>query len=220
MAAPEYALCQNGTQQGPIALSSSQGFSSAHLPSFHNYDNLVAGEFSNWAFGPTFNLYYNKTNMTSLPSMTFDNETVYLLGWHTHAPAEHVIDGVRSRSELHLVHGTADGKYRAVVAIRLDPGSSVSPFFASLPPLVGFNSTSVIADAKLNMNLALSEVDYLDHFWTYQGSLTTPPCSEGLRFFVAKDVLTVSADQMQALLGVSTYSTRQLQPIWSQQVNA
>ena len=65
------------------------------------------------------------------------------------------------------------------------------------------------------MPLALKEVGNLKNFWTYKGSLTTPPCSEGLRWWVAGKVLEVSDAQMQALLGVSTYSARVEQMVWN-----
>lgn len=55
-----------------------------------------------------------------------------------------------------------------------------------------------------------------NEFWTYKGSLTSPPCTEGIRWFVARNVLFVSVEQMQAILAVSTYSARVEQEVWRQ----
>lgn len=60
---------------------------------------------------------------------------------------------------------------------------------------------------------ALGEVSELSEFWTYRGSLTSPPCEEGIRFFVARKILFVGVAQMQDILSVSTYSARAEQKV-------
>jgi len=67
---------------------------------------------------------------------------------------------------------------------------------------------------------ALREVNMFNEFWTYRGSLTSPPCTEGIRFFVARNVLFTSVDQMREVLRVSTYSARAEQEVWMHQINA
>jgi carbonic anhydrase len=62
--------------------------------------------------------------------MTYDNETLYLKGWHIHSSADHTVQFDRSKAELHLVHADAKGIERGVVAIRIDPGNYDSPFFS------------------------------------------------------------------------------------------
>jgi carbonic anhydrase len=51
------------------------------------------------------------------------------------------------------------------------------------------------------------------------GSLTSPPCTEGIRFFVARNILFVGNAQMQDILNVSTYSARAEQEVWLHQIN-
>lgn len=99
---PDYYLCQNGTQQSPIGVSLTQGLSNRHTPTF-NYRGNYSGEYFNWGYGQAFTLYYPEGNMTGLPSMTVDNETLHMTGWHVHAPADHIVSGTRSRAELHYV---------------------------------------------------------------------------------------------------------------------
>jgi carbonic anhydrase len=209
---PMYQLCQTGTQQSPIALSLSNGLSLNHLPTFHNYTGNITGTFKNWNHGPAFTL--SRDDLTSNPSFTYDNETVYLVGWHIHAPADHSVGGDRSKAEMHFVHANAEGHEKAVLAFRLDPGNSDAA-------LIGFNETAVEYQQEIGMNLdlALSSVLHFNEFWTYQGSLTSPPCREGIRWFVARQILFTGVKQMQAILGASTYSARAEQEVWQHRIN-
>ncbi|KAG4438309.1 hypothetical protein IFR05_006196 [Cadophora sp. M221] len=208
-------ICQSGMTQSPINLPSGS-FSKNHAPTF-KYSAPISGALFNWGFGPSFSV--NRTNgvdYSANPSFTFDGETVYLLSWHTHAPSEHLIGGVRTRAELHLVHGDASGTPRGVVGLRINPSTKSSNFIAQFIESTPGHDSSVRTQVDtLDMSLAIKEVGSLKNFWTYKGSLTTPPCSEGLRWWVAGKVLEVSDAQMQALLGVSVYSARVEQMVWN-----
>lgn len=214
----DYALCQTGTQQSPIALSLNNGLSLNHIPEF-NYPDSVAGNFYNWGYGPAFTVTHEDGVWDQNPSFSFDNETVYLKGWHIHAPADHSVGGDRSKAELHLVHVDAKGHERAVLAIRLDPGNRDNQFLAQLPSMIGFNETDITEPAELNHRLALESVLYFNEFWTYQGSLTSPPCHEGIRWFVARQIMFTGVQQMRDILGASTYSARAEQEVWLHRIN-
>lgn len=118
------------------------------------------------------------------------------------------------------MHADATGNLKAVLGIRINPSSKKSsPFFDQfLSECPGLDSAARVP-VTLDMSLALSEAGDVERFWTYKGSLTTPPCSEGLRWFVAKEVLEVSDAQLQSLLGVSVYSSRLTQEVWGHAVN-
>ncbi|KAK5733850.1 hypothetical protein LTR17_009402 [Elasticomyces elasticus] len=216
---PEYHLCQTGTQQSPIHLRLDQGLSSNVKVSF-DYPRNVKGVLTNGGHGPSFAIDHPEGEYTSLPATTFEidgtNETVYLVSWHTHTPGEHIVSGVRTMAVLHFVHVDAKGDYRSVVWFRIHPGAEnfESPFFGQLPKYVGANETEGEMSAEVDHSLALEQVSHLKDFWTYQGSLTSPPCKEGLRWFVAREVLFVSDVQMQDLLQVSSFSAREEQDIW------
>jgi len=157
--------------------------------------------------------------MSTLPTMKFDNETIHFTGWHIHAPADHSVGGYRSKAELHYVFKDDANKYRAVLAMRLDPGRDDSTFFAQLPAPLSFNDTSMMEEVAIDHSLALDEVYMFNEFWTYRGSLTSPPCTEGVRFFVARAILFTSVKQMQDILRVSTYSARAEQQVWLHAIN-
>ncbi|KAI4239287.1 MAG: hypothetical protein LQ352_007805 [Teloschistes flavicans] len=229
---PEYALCQTGTQQSPIALSLATGSSLYHRPTFENYDRNVSGNWTNWGYGPEFNLAHPPNDYSRLPSVRWDNEAAYLLTWHIHAPADHPVNGDRSRAELHLVHVNANGEYVAVFGIRIDPGTTAdNPFFAQLPKPIPFVTTpgispeedpegiEIVQDVQMDIGLLLNSVDRFNDFWTYRGGLTSPPCAEGLRWFVAQKVAVTSTDQMRQILGACTFSARAAQPLWLHDVN-
>lgn len=123
---------------------------------------------------------------------------------------------------MHFVHVDEKGKAASVVGIRIDPSyeSGVSSaFFEELPSLIGFNDTSVIEGVMLSPLKAIEEVAGLEEYWTYAGSLTTPPRTEGIRWFVSQQVLQVSGNQMVALLGSGRFSNRVEQRVWEQGVN-
>lgn len=214
-----YKTCSNGTQQSPIDLLSSYGLAKTHKPTFVNYDRNVTGDLYNWGFGPSFTLY-TEGGLTSLPALKYDDKPVYLIGFHLHFPAEHKINGRRHKAELHLVHADAKGKPAAVLGILIDMGAE-SYSFSTVPPVPGPDDKTVVKDVALNVYLDIQEAGYFKDYWTYEGSLTTPPCDEGLRWFVSKDVQTVSRAQWRGLLDLNgrRYSARVTQDVKNQRVN-
>lgn len=206
-----------GTQQSPIALSLSNGLSLNHVPTF-NFNGSISGNFYNWGYGPAFTVAH-EDDWTTHPSVTYDNDTVYLKGWHIHSPGDHTVGSVRSKAELHMVMVDATGHEKAVMGIRLDPGNTNNTFFEQLPPVIGFNDLDTFEPVSLDFTPALQSVLFFNEFWTYQGSLTSPPCSEGIRWFMARQILFTGVEQMQAILGASTYSARAEQEVWQHRIN-
>lgn len=105
------------------------------------------------------------------------------------------------------------------MAIRIDPGNADNQFISQLPEMIGFNSTDKTEVVSLDLTSALESVQFFNEFWTYQGSLTSPPCTEGIRWFVARQTLFTGVKQMQAILGASTYSARAEQEVWQHRIN-
>lgn len=170
---PDYVLCQDGTQQAPIPLRLDQGLSLNHMLHFDRYDYDQAGTFLNWGYGPAMTFAHPEGNYTSLPSLSFEdngkNETVYMSGWHIHAPGDHTVQGARSKAEMHFVHVTPQGKPRAVLAFRIDPGNNPSDFFSSLPEMISYRDHNTTVQASINPMHAVAEVDHFSEFWTYRG---------------------------------------------------
>ncbi|KAI5364601.1 Putative alpha carbonic anhydrase domain, carbonic anhydrase, alpha-class [Septoria linicola] len=214
---PSYGQCRNGTHQSPIQLNTNGLSWAAHRPTF-DYVGTWNGTLVNNGHGLKFDLAHTEDDYTSLPQLHFDDATVYLQSWHTHAPAEHVVNGDASTAEMHFVHVDASGTPRAVVGFRIDPSynrrDSHSDFFGQCGKFPATQEDPEVEVEDFEPSLALKQVNTFKKFWTYSGSLTTPPCTEGLRWFVAAETLVLGDEQLQNLLSVSQYASRPTQHIW------
>ncbi len=138
-----------------------------------------------------------------------DGQSYELQGIHYHSPGEHEVDGERFAAELHLVH-QADGGNLAVVGLLFRIGSA-SPLVRDL--------LDAAPDMGATVDLAEgpSVVDYVPidcGYYTYAGSLTTPPCTEGVRWIVMQSVGTVSQDQVERLQAITAGpNNRPVQPV-------
>ena len=86
--------------------------------------------------------------------------------------------------------------------------------------MIHWNQTETEEPLDLDLELALDGVEKFNEYWTYEGSLTTPPCSEGIRWFMARRNLFTSMEQMRSVLKASRYGARVEQPVWMHNVNA
>lgn len=133
-----------------------------------------------------------------------------LIQFHFHTPSEHTVDSTRYPLELHLVHQAEDGAL-AVVGIFFAKGEEnafLAQFFGKLP------------EAKVGEDLSLetistSALELVDQpHWRYDGSLTTPPYSEGVSWVVIQKTTTCSKDQIGAFYtSVGGENARLVQPI-------
>ncbi len=127
---------------------------------------------------------------------------------HFHEPSEHTIDGVRYPLEMHLVHMDDSGQYTVIsVMAKEGEGSIPFDFLESFLPLKAGESKKV--DRPFNMNDNLPELK--DYFF-YTGSLTTPPCTEGVNWYIFKEPITVSLEQvdlLKNLMPINNYRNEQ-----------
>jgi len=126
-------------------------------------------------------------------SLTFDGKTYALLQFHFHAPSEHEIDGSQTPLEMHLVHQAADGEF-AVLGVMIVEGLG-NPAFQKvldlMPHQEGLSSTT----GTINVLDLLP--DNFEHY-AYDGSFTTPPCTEGVKWRVLAHPIKVSGTQIAA----------------------
>ncbi|CAD6245469.1 unnamed protein product [Miscanthus lutarioriparius] len=130
-------------------------------------------------------------------SLVINGTAYYLKQMHWHSPTEHTVDDRRYDMELHLVHETLENK-AAVIGILYEIGGE-DPFLQALEP-----SIHRIADRK-DREEPVGVVDprrargRASVYYRYMGSLTTPPCTEGVIWTVVKRVRTVSKHQLELL---------------------
>jgi carbonic anhydrase len=129
--------------------------------------------------------------------LTVDGQRYELAQVHVHAPSEHTLRGEHADLELHFVHKEASGTL-AVVALLARRGAKNQPlatFFEHLPS--GPESGSIdVAGQTVDLGGAIGG---RRTYFAYTGSLTTPPCTEHVRWFVLDDAAEVSAEQLAAV---------------------
>lgn len=115
--------------------------------------------------------------------------------FHAHSPSEHTIDGAFQDLEIHFVHTHPDGDKFAVFGVFFKLGEEENDFIAQLAFEDVFDEENPLADVDV--------ADFLESvdksgYWHYDGSFTTPPCTEGVEWFVMKEVQTISQAQLDA----------------------
>jgi carbonic anhydrase len=141
--------------------------------------------------------------------LTIGQDAFNLAQFHFHSPAEHTLDRRAFPVELHFVHRNGAGQL-AVVGVFIEEGAenpAVTTLLAALPHGQGDeNATHAEFDPA-----SLLPADRA--YFAYAGSLTTPPCSEGVRWNVLRTPIQASPEQINALREALGASSRHVQPI-------
>jgi carbonic anhydrase len=201
---PGNSLCHAGLYQAPIALESTSATpGEVAAPSFFYAPSHV--DMVNT--GHTVQLDYDKGS-----TIHIGMESYRLAQFHFHTPSEHTVDGVRYPMEMHLVHTDASGKPAVVVGILVKEGTShhseLDSAFEHLPT----HSDEHISLPRVNVHAARL-LPTERSFFHYMGSLTTPPCTEGIQWYVMRTPIELPAEQIEAYrhLAHLTPSNRPLQ---------
>jgi carbonic anhydrase len=189
-----YAACA-GTQQSPVDLAANDEAQEVAI----QLDYTAAeGRLLDTGHGVQVNVEGG--------TMTIDGKAFALKQFHFHTPSEHTLDGQSYPAEAHLVHVAEDGEL-AVLGLFYEEGPAstvLAPVWEDLPDLGDADPTSInVADMLPSAQVA----------YTYTGSLTTPPCSEGVRWHVMEQPLTMSAEQLRALTAIHDDNNRPVQPL-------
>jgi carbonic anhydrase len=130
--------------------------------------------------------------------------------FHFHRPSEERVNGKSFAMTVHLVHADQEG-HLAVVAILLQQGADnalVHELWQELPTEKGKETR------KDNIQIDVSQILPFDHgYYTFSGSLTTPPCSENIRWFVLEHPATVSREEVKKFAGLYRNNARPTQPL-------
>ena len=194
------ALCEYGKEQSPINLSKSgvEWSDKMQLNGF-GYKDYPSGKFAERS---DHTIVVNGVADGEFELNFFDgSQSVFKpLQFHLHAPSEHTVNGKNYDLELHVVHlYKGSGGLGAVIGIFFDReagGNYDNDFIESLK----FGETTKGGKLALeNVNLAslLGSVD-MRAYWNYRGSLTTPPCTEGIKWTVIEQVQPISDAQLEA----------------------
>lgn len=167
----------------------------------HYYGQVRIHEVAN--NGHTIQYNFEAGDYISLWDVRYDLKQI-----HFHEAAEHTLNGIRYPLEMHMVHVNAQNEI-AVLAIMAMEGESSEPFtfLEKYLPLDPGETKIIDQNFDLNTNLPANR-DY----YTYKGSLTTPPCTEGVTWVVFKEPITVSLEQvkeLQCLMPLNNYRGEQ-----------
>ncbi len=191
--------CSAGIQQSPIDISHSiNAFTSA--PQI-DWEVIGQGEVVN-------NGHTLQMNLDHAGGLVRDGKAYKLVQFHFHAPSEHTFGGRHFPMEGHFVHQASDGSL-AVIGVMFAEGASneqLDPMWWSAPTTQGHASVAFKLDLEelLPKNRAA---------YRYQGSLTTPPCSEIVDWTVMQTPLTVSKTQITAFKAMFGENNRPTQPL-------
>ena len=202
---PEFAACKTGHRQSPIDIRDPK---KADLPPIQfDYQPSPLHIIDN---GHTIMINYSPGSFISIGGKKYA-----LQQFHFHRPSEERIGGKRYDMEVHLVHQDEEGDL-ALVAVLLEQGDDnplVHELWNDLPKEKGKEET--LDGVQVNVAQILpAERGY----YTFPGSLTTPPCSENVTWFVLKHPVTVSAAEIQQFSKLYRDDARPTQPLYGREV--
>jgi carbonic anhydrase len=137
-----------------------------------------------------------------------NDRTYRLRQFHFHDPSEHEIEGESYPMELHLVHQDPGG-HILVVSVFLKLGAANS-WIAGIWDWMPKTTTGV--STPLFMNVA-EILPVNTHHYAYKGSLTTPPCTEGVQWILLEEPVQISADQRKKFADIIGENARPVQPL-------
>lgn len=204
---PEFAACSDGKAQSPINITTP-----ASNP------NQAAIDLNYPAF-PLDAEDNGHTLVVTVPpgsTMKVGTETYNLLSFHYHTGSEHTIEGVQAPMEIHFVHKNAVTGGLGVLGVMVNAGTEnpqLAQLLANLPDPAGVKQVPTVMIDPLE--LLPTDLSY----FAYDGSLTTPPCTEGVRWHVLEQPITATQEQIDGFLGIYGANFRPVQPLNGRKVN-
>jgi carbonic anhydrase len=197
---PEFSICATGKNQSPINLT---GMIEGDLPELKV--NYKAGGSEVINNGHTIQVNYEPGS-----TMTVGDRSFELKQFHFHSPSENTIEGQSYPMEAHFVHADRDGNL-AVIAVMFESGKHNEELEKAWAPMPMKEGQKAMLEETIDANALLPH----DHdYYRFNGSLTTPPCSEGVNWFVIKSNDSVSKEQIEKFVHAMHHdNNRPVQPV-------
>ena len=197
----KYRLCSEGLNQSPINIT--------HSISDPNHPPLNL-DYKKGSKEVVNNGHTIQVNVDAGDKLVVDGITFELKQFHFHSPSENRINGKSFPLEAHFVHLDKDGNI-AVVAVMFEEGTEnkdLAKIWAKMPEKAGEKNELKVDDIAANL------IPEKQHYYRFNGSLTTPPCTEGVRWFVLEKPLTISKEQIEKFQHVMHHpNNRPVQPL-------
>ncbi len=194
----DFTTCATGRRQSPIDIR--EGIRVDLEP--------IQFDYKHSQFRIVDNGHTIQVNVGEGSTLSVMNRTYRLLQFHFHRPSEERVNGKSFDMVIHLVHQDDAGKI-AVVAVLLEKGSE-NPLIQTL-----WNHMPLEVDREVAPAVAIDLNGLLPEnrgYYTYMGSLTTPPCTEDVLWMVFKQPLPVSAEQVNIFARLYRNNARPIQP--------
>jgi len=195
----EYSACKAGIRQSPVDLMAPIKAELAPLEIDYQAVPLKVAN----------NGHAIQVDQKGAGTLKFQGREYQLLQFHFHTPSEHKIDGKAREMEAHFVHKSEQGQL-AVIGVMINAGkenAALKKVWDNMPhdvTEVGVEGASINAADILPAG---------KHYQHYIGSLTTPPCSEGVRWIVLNDPIEMSRAQIDAFKAIISHNARPVQPM-------
>lgn len=200
---PAYETCKTGQNQSPINITEVIPYELDDLKV--NYRPSKLEVVNN---GHTIQVNVEGGNFLEIGGKRYD-----LLQYHFHSPSENALEGRLYDLEMHLVHKSEEGRL-AVIGVFFRIGAEneqIQTIWSNMPTKPGKRTS----DRRIDPNELLSQ---MTPYYHWMGSLTTPPCSEGVHWFVLREPLSISKGQRETFLKTIGANNRPLQPIHQRQI--
>lgn len=199
MVSPMYMTCESGSHQSPIDIRMPEH---SHAP-----HRLVL----NYPPG-AFRVVNNGHTIQAIPerpgTLELDGRPYRLQQLHFHEPSEHRIEGTAYPMEMHLVHRDQRGHIvvLGVLMQRGRPHASLAELWERIPTMPGARTKTTVIDPRALLPGST-------HHYAYDGSLTTPPCTEGVRWLVLEEPIPITDAQVREFVGIVGDNARPIQPL-------
>lgn len=195
---PNNKICATGKRQSPFHIRTAKA-KSEPAGTFHY--KATAGEVVNKG-------YTLQVNLAKDSYITVDGKRYTLVQFHFHTPSEHRLNGRHYPMELHLVHASEDGKL-AVVGVMIDGGGFGNHPLDKLPVPDKAGGKVALPGGAINPATLLPKQS--SHF-RFEGSLTTPPCTEGVKWHMMATPIRVEGATLVRFTRLMGKNNRPLQP--------
>ena len=179
----EFPTCAKGTKQSPLNI----------VGPFEKSKDVLAVSYKEGALKILNNGHTIQVNVEPGSTLKINKDVYNLLQFHFHRPSEEQIDGKPMAMVAHFVHKSAEGKL-AVLGVLLNEGKdndAIKTIWEKAPKSEG--PELVVEGVKFNPAVLVPAA--LTHY-SYEGSLTTPPCTEGVNFYILKTTMDIGKKQV------------------------
>ncbi len=203
-----YARCASGRLQSPVPIETAATLFQPCTPLRFRYRSSSLHLVND---GTALRLGYDRGSYLVIDGLSYE-----LVELSFHIPGEHAIDGQIPDGEIELIHGNNRGDI-AILSVPLEAGSRVNQTLRRIldhaPLAAGKNA--------YGRNIGVNAVFLLParrSYFRYEGSMTRPPCQEGVHRYVMETPLEIAASDLARLAQITAANARPLQPLGSRQV--